>query len=272
MVDLKNLKFGIEFEFYGISSSKVLNLAELVINDKSLTANVRAAKTIVDSKKRQWKLKHDGSVNGEGHEFVTPPITLEDLPTVLELINKFKEAGATTNRSCGMHIHVDAKKHTSTSLMNLATYYLINENVIYDHFKVDDFRRSHYAKQMSRYYNNPVEKLKRVPKSADFNEFKMHIGSVLPKGWGLNMNSINYHKTIEFRLFNGTMDVKKVEESLLFALSLIAYTINNNDVDLSAKKNMDDILNDIGIKSKEIEVIAEVQAIESEIAESEIVA
>ena len=43
-------------------------------------------------------------------EMVSPICRYEDIVTIQEIIRKLKEHGALTNKSCGIHVHINAER------------------------------------------------------------------------------------------------------------------------------------------------------------------
>jgi hypothetical protein len=57
-------------------------------------------------------------------ELVSPILTYqEDIETLQELVRKLRKAGAFTNTSCGIHIHLDGAEHTPTKHSKLCKYH-----------------------------------------------------------------------------------------------------------------------------------------------------
>lgn len=78
-------------------------------------------------------IKSDGSIKGRGTavEFVTPPLCGQIGEDVVKKVCKgARLAGATINKSCGLHVHIDAKGITSKNLQKLLAFYLVYDDVI----------------------------------------------------------------------------------------------------------------------------------------------
>ena len=98
---------------------------------------------------RKWVVERDASVTNTGHlcppgsagyapsmqaltvasraapslipcaEVVSPVCRWEDIPMVQEVVRAIREAGARTDSSCGIHVHVGFGEHTPASLRRL---------------------------------------------------------------------------------------------------------------------------------------------------------
>lgn len=227
--DLHNLKFGVELEFFGMSATEVTNEMQKVFGLQHQPSFA------MDIKGRRWALKRDGSVAGEGHEFVTPPIMFNDIETLHKLATKLNANGARTNQSCGMHVHVDSSAFNVQSLKRLIAYWKQHEDALYRACGVLQHRENGYTRKMGDRIN-----LDRINSATSTNEIvhNWQLGRYV----GLNITSILRHGTVEFRLFNGTMDPEKVVNNVILALSVISRTLNKEHLQLDGS-----ILDDLNI-------------------------
>ena len=86
-----------------------------------------------DQQQREWKFMSDASIKAQRKEgkirfdaspeyrteMVSPICRYEDIVTVQELIRKLREAGAFANKSCGIHVHIDASPFDARTLRNI---------------------------------------------------------------------------------------------------------------------------------------------------------
>ena len=107
-------------------------------------------------------------------EFVTPICNYDDIETIQELVRKLRGAGARVNSSCGLHCHINAAPHTPKTLRNIVNIMAAKEDLLYKALKVN-VSREHYCQKMDTRYH------------------------------ALNLHSVFYKGTIEFRLFNSTL-------------------------------------------------------------------
>lgn len=246
MITIHNQKFGVEIEFFGIDKDTAIEIANGVIGGRIVQ------RKIIDSKGRVWRMKSDCTVNGEGNEFVTPPITFEDVPTLVAIVDKWVEAGAKTDSSCGGHIHVDGSNHNLQSLKNLIKYFAKYEDMFYTACGVLP-NRVGWAAKISEYANGAMGQA--VEKAQTMEEFKQIW--VLGKFNGLNISSMWYTGTIEFRLFNGTVDSEQLVANIILALSISAKAINSKTVNSRKNQIVPDkflfpkILGGLGMASKD---------------------
>ena len=83
----------------------------------------------------QWSMGYDGTVRSTGTErnpceLTSNPIKYSDLENVKKVIDFLNLNGASVNKSCGFHCHIDAKDLTLSEVKKVLVTYLIYEEVI----------------------------------------------------------------------------------------------------------------------------------------------
>ena len=117
---MKNQTFGIEIETTGIGRERT---AKAIAAHFGTTA--RHIGLHLDDWKvpmpdgRRWTVESDGSVTDPSAEVVSPVCRWDDLPMVLGVAKAIRVAGARTDSSCGIHVHVGLGEHTPQSLRRL---------------------------------------------------------------------------------------------------------------------------------------------------------
>lgn len=185
-----------------------------------------------------FRAVRDSSINDRngGCEIVSPKMRYEDLDKLQEVVRAVKAAGGKVDRSCGIHVHVNASDLNAKALKNLAKTVYSNEEILYKALGVLDNRRERWAKPVSRDF---VEKMKRVRGSANLNTIKRawygtrdtrraeqcaryHYHSGIGSRYhGLNYHSVFYHGTVEFRYFNGSLHAGKIKSYIQLCLALV---------------------------------------------------
>jgi hypothetical protein len=151
-------RYGIEIEMTGITREK----AAMVAAD-FLQGNYQEGGTYYDTKKvttaddRVWKFMYDGSINCQkkqggqkvaaGKEYsvelVSPILTYkEDIETLQELVRELRKAGAFTNTSCGIHIHLDGAEHTPRSIRNFVNIIASKNDLFYKALQIAQKREN----------------------------------------------------------------------------------------------------------------------------------
>ena len=239
---MKTQRFGIEIEFTGITRKE----AALVLDQQLHVAEHRYAGgnydayEILDDKRRIWKIVSDASIDPERKEdkqiisaessykveLVSPILNYGDIGILQDIIRALRAEGAFTNKSCGIHIHVDAYPHTPASLKNLVNIMASKEDLLYKALGIEE-ERLVYCKKVNEELIKTINKKK--PRTLE------ELADIWYQGYGVGPREIHYHQsryhglnlhstftkgTVEFRLFNSTLHAGKVKAYLQFCLAL----------------------------------------------------
>lgn len=146
------------------------------------------------------------------------------------------------NRSCGIHIHVDAAPHSVKTLRNLVNIMVSKEDLLYKALAVDVAREDHYCQktdlsfleELNRKKPKSIENFERMwyhgdsRRYAHYDETRYH---------ALNLHSVFSKGTIEFRLFNGTMHAGKVKTYIQLSLAISHQALVQKGVSHSRTKS-----------------------------------
>lgn len=236
-------RFGIEIEFTGITRSA----AAKVIGKYFGTVSERAygyydTYCVKDSTGRIWKLMLDGSIVKQKKvrgrtvtttereysvELVSPILTYrEDIENLQQIIRELRHAGAFTNSSCGIHIHLDGSHHTPNSIRNFINIIASKNDLFYKALAINPGRANWCKKLDSRL----VEEINsKKPKTFEAIEDIWYSNSFGPRDIHyhdsryhfLNLHSFFYgHHTVELRGFNSELHAGKVRSYIVLALAL----------------------------------------------------
>ncbi|HOW22811.1 MAG TPA: amidoligase family protein [Sedimentibacter sp.] len=235
-------RFGIEIEFTGITRNEAAKVTADYLNGTVVsTGDYYDTKKVTATDGRVWKIMSDGSISCQKKqgrrkvaatkeysvELVSPILTYqEDIKTLQELIRRLREAGAFTNNSCGIHIHLDGADHTSRSIRNFVNIIASKNDLFYKALQIEP-ERIRYCKKMDEIL---VEKINRKkPKTL------AQIESLWYEGYSesttrhyhssryhfLNLHSFfNGNHTVELRGFNSELHAGKVRSYIVLALAL----------------------------------------------------
>jgi hypothetical protein len=190
---------------------------------------------------RTWKFTYDGSIRCETKtrgikesasrlysvELVSPILTYEgDIESLQEVIRALRKAGAFTNSSCGIHIHLDGQPHTPRSIRNFVNIIYARNDLFYKALGIEA-QRARYCKRMDEHLVATMNRLKpttfakiesiwyegyRGNRDAHYHESRYHF---------LNLHSFFHgHKTVELRGFNSTLHAGEVRSYIVLALAL----------------------------------------------------
>ncbi len=234
---MKNQAFGVEIELTGISRQKAAQVIAEHFGTNSYYEGGAYDKYIVtDSHGRKWQVVRDSSIkaqykNGEAApdtykvELVTPKCEYNDIETIQEIVRKLRKAGAVANKSCGIHIHIDAANHNAKTLRNLVNIIASKEDLIYKALEVDTAREMKYCKKVNNVildrinktkpeYMEGIEKIWYNGENGRYNHYH-------PSRYhGLNLHSVFYRGTVEFRFFNSTTHAGKIKAYIQFCLAI----------------------------------------------------
>ena len=200
-------QFGIELEF--------IPDCEAVFVKKFIEAALKRCSNIVDSSKT-FKLTPDLSAPSM-YEVTTQPVTSWDILATwycimlcLNSLSKFKLLRV--NDSCGTHVHIDKSDTTYAVVKDIEKVYLDNITVI---------NRLITPKRVFNNYCVPsvcsprkTEEELMAMSAEELKKDKYHV---------VNTNAWFYFKTMEFRQYNSTLDIK----SLLSWVEFLHKLVNN---------------------------------------------
>lgn len=242
MAGIKDQAFGMELEFTGITRKAAAQAIGQVINGNArYTYEGGGYKkcTVTAPDGRKWTIMRDASItttpNGEECEFVTPKCTYEDIKTVQECVRALRSAGAKVNDSCGLHIHVDGANHTAQSLKNLVFTFRAKEDLIFKAVGTQQRRLGRWCKPIDDTLVDNIKKLRSLNiigmKETWYDTYK-DSGRTLGDHYhgsryhALNLHSLWYRGTVEFRLFEATLHAGEIRAYINLCLAMSAAAIN----------------------------------------------
>jgi len=211
-------RYGVELEMLVPTLTPTNTLVEAIVAEGVPCYN--AGYTHATS--AQWKFVSDGSLmparGTYGVELVSPPLTgeegFEQIRKVCQVLARF---GVTVNRSCGLHVHVDANNLTVDAMRRLAIVYADAEGIL-DTFMPPSRRGNNnsYCQSVARANKASIARANGARDLATV----MSGGSRYAK---LNFTSYWRHRTVEFRHHAGTVDAGKVVNWTKMCLRLVNF-------------------------------------------------
>ncbi len=240
---MRTQRFGIEIEMTGITRERAAQvIAGYFGTTSSYRGGVYGAYEATDRQGRIWKVVSDASItcqkkNGHGGksmagrdyscEVVSPILTYGDIADLQEVVRQLRHAGAFTNKSCGIHIHVDASKHTPQTLTNLVNLMAQKEDILYRALQIAPDRLEYCEKVNERLLavinRRKPQTLAQLADAwyADTDEADSRTAHYNPSRYrGLNLHATFTKGTIEFRLFNSTTHAGEIKGYIQFCLAL----------------------------------------------------
>ena len=245
---LKEQNYGVEIELVSITREK----GSGIIANYFGTTNWHAAReygydawAARDRKGRVWKCVRDGSLNDRngGCEVVTPILQYDDMEDLQAIVRLLREAGAKADGSCGIHVHVDASKHTIDSLQRLMNFAIGRQDLFYEALAVTERRTAQYCRKMNKNLFKAIqqdsvrtkaslERLWYSPVNDGYHHGIDHGHYNSTRYHGINLHAFFTKGTIEFRLFNGTTHAGKVKSYVQFCLAMSAWAIEGKSTSL----------------------------------------
>ena len=228
---MQNLKYGVEIEFLGITREAAAEIvADFFGTGYFYEGGDLKERDIADSDQRIWRVVRDASIEAysdeEQCELVTPILTYPDLEILQQVVAKLKAAGASVNKSCGLHIHVDAKGFTPQAVVNLVTLIGSREQLLYRALGIPKDRMRYCKRINDELVQTIVEK---KPESLEELRRDWYLESPYEtvegkyhstRYHGLNLHAMFTKGTVEFRLFNSTLEASEVKAYVQFVLAL----------------------------------------------------
>lgn len=163
-----------------------------------------------------YKFVTDGSVRGESPiECVSPILDdtadgFKSLQNALQVLNR---AGASVNRTCGLHVHVGVSDYSTSEIVSIYKNYQRLERVI-DSFMAPSRRgnEAYYAQSITGYDFDTCNSTDDIVRLLGGRYFKVN-----PMAYGR-------HRTIEFRQHQGSVDYNKISMWVKFCCKLVEWS------------------------------------------------
>ncbi len=238
----KTTRFGIEVEMTGITRKDAALAAQTVLGGTlAYGGSYYDTYELKTFDGRTWKFTYDGSIRCETKtrgikqsasrlysvELVSPILTYgADIESLQEVVRALRKAGAFTNSSCGIHIHLDGEAHTPRSIRNFVNIIYARNDLFYKALGIEA-SRARYCKKMDEHLVATMNRAKpttfakiesiwyedyRGNRDAHYHDSRYHF---------LNLHSFFHgHKTVELRGFNSTLHAGEVRSYIVLALAL----------------------------------------------------
>lgn len=212
----KDVTFGVEIECIGVLRDALLQKV------RAKGVNIYYEGYNHRDNDSYYKVVSDASLVGHNSAEIVSPILkgkdgLNSLKIVCDALN---EIGANVNRSCGLHVHLDASKMTIKHWRNLYINYARLENII-DSFMPRSRRANNngFCRSIALY-----PRLEATILHCDnIEQIRSYFAS---RYFKINVESFLRHGTVEFRQHSGTIDFEKISMWLSFLQKLLAYSKN----------------------------------------------
>ncbi len=199
-----NRTFGVEIEFIGDKDA-----VAQALNDAGIPCQAERRNRITRS---YWKIVSDSSISPnaddirrgwEGWELVSPILKgRRGLEEIKEVCAVLKTVGVSVNKTCGLHVHHDARDFQTETFKNIIKIYTRFEETI------DSLVAPSRRGNNNTYCQSLLEiDIERILKQDNFQSIRAYYGDRYKK---LNIESFVTHGTIEFRQHQGTVNADKI--------------------------------------------------------------
>jgi len=192
---LENIRFGIEIEveFPTVKDSMLLIQKHRII--------------------KGWELDSDGSLDN-GAEYRPKDRNKlhfnEDCKDqIREIIGLIKAHRGTIRPTCGLHIHIDMSKFTNKEITQIVKKFITKQDGLYRKFGVLKSRSGHSALKIPKSTKIKIT-ANIIDKLSEEDYFETNVDYFRDRNYGLNLMSLKTHGTLEFRLFNGTIQTRNI--------------------------------------------------------------
>lgn len=212
-----NRKFGIEIEAYGVARSSVeqaLQRAGINCQQEGYNHHTRP----------HWKIVSDSSINGRNSFEVVSPILKGEagLLEVRKVTRILSNLGAQVNKSCGLHVHIDARSFSINTWRKIIKNYATLEPTI-NAFMPPSRRNNPYSQGLNT-ISNLSQKLNGARTVQDITDI---LGT---RYMNINAHAYLRHGSIEFRQHSGTTSYDKIEYWIRFLGNLLTYSEQGNEI------------------------------------------
>lgn len=207
VADKYSQRFGVEIECLVSRATLLSNCANNGIAIESEGYNH------IDRTDR-YKIVSDGSVMGENSNEVVSPILQgeQGFDSLEGLCNALTASGAKVNKTCGLHVHIDARGMSENARVMVREIYSAIEPII------DGFMPLSRRGDNNRY-------CRRVYATSCIYREVIALG----RYYKLNICSYESHGSIEFRHHSGTVEYEKISMWVKFCMSLMDLVKNRQD-------------------------------------------
>lgn len=243
-------KFGIEVEFGGD-----VHVVAAAVYAAGLSAH-SSVHSYMGHSDTHWVVKRDGSVPNGG-ELVSPPLDFDN-PEHREQVNTairaIAAAGARTYEAAGIHVHVESRDLDARQVSAVARLFAKYEDILY-RIATSGWQT---LRNGARTYAKPLtdEQKKKLARARTDEQLQKayyqgsgaYYSSTSSHGnpnryCGLNLHSHWYRGTIEFRIFNSSLNPDRIQTYVALCMAMVQDARNgklrsvNKSVKLGSMKN-----------------------------------
>ena len=159
----------------------------------------------------RWTAKNDSSIDAPGFELVSPPLQGERGLQVVSDVVRELDRYCSGHRSCGLHIHHEARDLTDEQFVNVYRIYYSLQPVLA------------FLVAPSRRYNGYCPPLNTPLRSWGTDPVEQKNELMCADRYSVNLRSYVVRGTIEFRQHHGTTSVEQILAWLFLTQRIVEY-------------------------------------------------
>jgi hypothetical protein len=231
---MKTLRFGIEIETVGLRRELLARAIHSVVGGSVVMDYGSGSWRVIELSGRIWRVVPDASLSGGDNngEIVSPILGYDDIEQLQQIVRAVREAGAKTDETTGIHIHVDGSLFNAKGITNLVKFVFKQERLLEHVLGIAPRRLERYCRPIEPAFLQRLEA--KAPKTLrDVQNAWYGSATTQPARYhssryhGLNLNSLFFRGTIEFRYFNGTLHAGEVKSYIQLVLALAANALGS---------------------------------------------
>ena len=237
----RELKFGIELEVT-TTRRRLTIVKRLEEAGIAVEGGIEFGHQVV----AKWKVVTDSSIEGRGFEIVSPPLkgmeALDEVETVCKVLN---DLGATVNKSCGFHVHHEAKDLSKKQIENVYKIYDKYEVNVIDKLLPMSRRIGGNGRKWCKPVGEILPLILECENIAEMMEHRQIGGGRMSNGHyahcryrSVNFRSYVAYGTLEFRHHSGTIEFDKIKNWVLLTHKILDAGKNKKDIKPVSDKRM----------------------------------
>lgn len=172
-----------------------------------------------------WRASSDGSINVpsmQGVEFVSPVLRGADgLDNVAIAVERIAAMGAKVNRTCGVHIHVGFPTNDLAAVRRLVHLVAHWEAALFATTGTKSREENHFCRSIKTATVRGARYTSTATVRNAINANRYHTLNLMPLLSGSQ-------PTVEFRVFSGSVNPKKIVAWTMLALALVEAALNGH--------------------------------------------
>lgn len=246
------MTYGVEIEYTGATRGAIAKAIANAIGGHARYEGYHLDNWVVEMPDgRRWQVCSDRSVTGSrtgtGGEVVTPILTMADMETLQTAMRAMRAAGARVNASCGCHVHVGAKGIKPKQIQNLVKSFYHQEELIIRACGVRAARLGWYTRRTDHGFVEKIVKLRNPDMNDLMDAYYYGVSGRHSHYCHARYRTLNLHnlwqggkRTVEYRLFEGTLHAGEMRANVLLALTLTAYAMDAKCTNGRAKREFNE--------------------------------